>query len=504
MSQLTIQQAFELAQQHQQSGRLHDAQQFYQQVLAEQPAHAGALHCLGVVAHQQGQNGVAVDLIRRAIALNPELPEAHKDLATALRKAGQFDEAIAACGQAIALRPDYAEAHNTLANILKDQGRLDEAIAAYRRAIALRGNFAQAYSGLGSALHAQRKLDEAISAQRQAIQIKPDFAVAHVQLARVLRDKGQLEEALAAYTQAVALMPGWGDFHARRGGLLLEMGRVAEAVAACRRAVELAPAQAFTHRILSQALDKAGDREEAIRSLREAHRLDPASQQITFELAALLGDGSMPSAPIGIVRELFDRYSQGFEDHLVRALQYRGPEQLRTAIQSITSRTDMDVLDLGCGTGLCGVELRPMARRLVGVDLSPGMLERCAEKSIYDELIEGDITQALLPISEQWDLIVAGDVMVYIGDLSGVLPAAAAALRPGGWLAFTLERYDGAGFCLGTSLRYSHSLEYIRELAGRAGLAEVLAQEVTLRFQSKAPVAGWIVVLQKDAETCPV
>jgi predicted TPR repeat methyltransferase len=441
----------------------------------------------------------ALDLAMQAVATRPDSAESHKNLATALKDRGRFDEAIAACHNAIALKSDYPEAYQCLGNVFRNQGKFDDAAAAYRAAIALRSNYAEAYNNLGSVLQSQRNLDEALSAHRRAVEIKPDLAVAYVQIARVLRDMGKLDEALAACSMGVDLMPAASDFHTRRGAILLEMGRVPEAIEACRRGVELAPARANAHRVLSHAMIKAGDRLQAIESLREALRLDPNSQQIAFELAALSGDGSAPAAPATFVRELFDRYSNAFDAHLVNALHYRGPEQLRSAMETVTDRKDLAILDLGCGTGLCGEQLRPMAHRLAGVDLSPAMLERCAKRKIYDELIEGDITDVLLRTPEQWDLIVAGDVLVYIGDLTAVLSAASAALRPGGWIAFTMERHSGPGFFLRSSFRYAHSIQYIRALAVRSNLEEVVAREATIRFQSKVPVPGWIVVLRKPA-----
>ena len=537
MSELTIQQAFNLALEHHQAGRLQQAQQIYRQILVQQPAHVGAMHHLGVLAHQQGQNEAAANLIRKALALSPDLPDAHNNLGTVLQCQGQIDEAIAsyrhaltlksdfpnalynlagalqrkgqmgeaisAYRQTIALLPTYVEAHNNLGIALMDSGQADEAIAAFRQTIALSPKYAPPYSNLGNLLRSKRRFDEAIIAYRQAIVLDPNLPEAHCNLGNSLKEKGLLDEAVAAYRRAIALRHNFAEAHTNLGNTLHVQQKLDQAIAAHRQAIQINPEFAPAHVGLANALREKGQLEDAQRSLREALRLDPESKQIAFEVAALSGDNSVPKAPPTVVRKLFDEYAGHFDAHLVSALQYRGPEHLRSAIGSITARTDLGVLDLGCGTGLCGVELRPMARRLVGVDLSPGMLERCAERKIYDELIEGDITDVLLKSPAQWDLIVAGDVMVYVGDLTAVLSAASAALRPDGWLAFTVERYEGTGFFLNTSFRYSHSLEYIRELAACAGLDEVLTRELTIRLQSNQPVAGWVVVLRKRNAASP-
>ncbi len=207
MTQLTIQQGFDLALQHHQAGRLQDAEQLYRQILARQPGHADALHLLGVIAYQVGRKDAAVDLIRQAILIKPNYAEAYSNLGSALRDRGQLDEAIAAFRQAIALNPNLPETHSNLGNALSDKGQLDEALTAYRQAIALRPTYAEAHYNLGNALKGQGQLDAAIAAYRQAIALKPDFAKAHSNLGAALKDNGQLDEAIATYRRVMVLAP---------------------------------------------------------------------------------------------------------------------------------------------------------------------------------------------------------------------------------------------------------------------------------------------------------
>ena len=224
MAQLTIQQAFDLALQHQQAGRLREAEQLCRQILARQPEHADAMHNLGVMTHQAGRNDLAVDLIRRAVALRPNNADTHYNLGIVLKDMGQLDEAIAAYRQAITLRPNYAAAYNNLGIALADKGQFDEAIAAYRQAIALRPNHAETLNNLGSALQDNGQFDEAISACRQAITLRPNYAEAYSNLGNALTDKGQLEEAIAAYRHAIALNPDLSKAHHNLGLAQLMQG----------------------------------------------------------------------------------------------------------------------------------------------------------------------------------------------------------------------------------------------------------------------------------------
>jgi predicted O-linked N-acetylglucosamine transferase (SPINDLY family) len=213
MPQITIQQAFELAVQHHQTGQLNEAESLYRQILAVDSSHVGSLHCLGVIAQQCGRSDIAVDLIRQAITLAPDFPEAYVNLGNALKDKGQLDEAIAACRQAIALNPRLPEAHNNLGIALNDKGQLDDAVTAYRHAIALKPDFSDAYSNLGVALKNQGQLDEAIAAFRQAIALNPNYPRALNNLGVALKDTGQLDDAIAAFRQASALKPDFPEAH---------------------------------------------------------------------------------------------------------------------------------------------------------------------------------------------------------------------------------------------------------------------------------------------------
>ncbi|MGD0387896.1 MAG: tetratricopeptide repeat protein [Tepidisphaeraceae bacterium] len=259
MARLTIQQAFDLALQHHQAGRLREAEQLYRQILARQPEHADAMHLRGVIAHQMGRNDVAVDLIRRAIALNPNSAEAHSNLGIVLKDKGILDEAIVACRQAIRLKPDFAEAHTNLGNALQSKGRLDEAVASHRQAIRLKPESAEAHSNLGGALKDNGQLDEAVAACRQAIALRGNYAEAHNNLGNALTDKGQLDEAIAACRQAVALKPNLPEAHNNLGNALRDKGQFNEALAAYRQAIVLRPSYAEAHFNLALALLLRGD-----------------------------------------------------------------------------------------------------------------------------------------------------------------------------------------------------------------------------------------------------
>jgi protein O-GlcNAc transferase len=213
MAQLTIQDAFDLALQHQRAGQLPEAENLCRQILAQQPAHINAMLLWGMIAHQAGHVDVAVDLMSQAVALDPNISEAHNNLGIGLKDLGRLDEAIAAWRRSIALNPNQPEPHSNLGNALRAKGQLEEAVAAYRKSISVRPDYAEAFGNLGNVLRDLGQLDEAIAVCRQAIALRPDFAEAHTNLGNALRDAGRLDEAIAAYRHAIALRPTYAEAH---------------------------------------------------------------------------------------------------------------------------------------------------------------------------------------------------------------------------------------------------------------------------------------------------
>jgi len=244
---MTIPQAFQLALQHHQTGRLADAEALYRQILAVQPNHADALHLLGVIAQQVGRHELAIESIRKAIVIDPNNFLAHSNLGETYRTMGQLDEAIASHRRALQLKPDSPEAHNNLGIALAELGRLDQAIVEYRSALELKPGFPEAHNNLGNALRDRGQVSEAISACHRALELKPTYPEAHNNLANALRHRGRLDEAIASYRSALALKPNYPEAHNNLGVALKDQGALDGSIAVFRHALQLKPDDARTH-----------------------------------------------------------------------------------------------------------------------------------------------------------------------------------------------------------------------------------------------------------------
>lgn len=247
--------------------------------------------------------------------------------------------------------------------------------------------------------------------------------------------------------------------------------------------------------LLGEALEAAGERNAAAEAFRRAVALDPSDRLgARLRLAKLGARGGAGAMSAEYVRNLFDQYAPRFDRELVSALSYRGPALLLDAVQRIApGRKFSRTLDLGCGTGLMGEAIRAHATELVGVDLSPAMIEAARRKNIYDRLEAEDVLTFLRGESDTFDLVLAADVFVYLDNLNDVLHAVARAST--GLIAFTLETHEGHGVILRETLRYAHSELHLRDAAQSAGLDVRLLERASTRTERGKSVEGLLAVL---------
>ena len=473
------------------------AEKWMSQAVAAAPSAAGYHNDLGIVHAVRGQAVRAEECYRKAVALQPNFATAHLNLGNALRDQGRWEEAAGAYEVAAEQNPQFPAAHQALATARREAGRVEDAIAGYRRALELRPQAPDVWNDLGVTLARARRTDEAIAALQSAIRLAPNYLKPLKNLAELLFAAGRMAEAEPVLTRLVALEPDAARPRYELGTALARLGRAGEGLAHLRRAIELAPDYAPAYCNAALALEDLADTGGAVAALAKARQLLPESKTIEYHLAALGGGEPPPICPEEYVVELFDSYADRFDQHLVERLNYRGPQLLFNAVTAAGTAARLDVIDLGCGTGLCGVLFRAVAGKLVGVDLSAKMIDKSRSRGVYDELIRSELVPALEARPTQFDVAVAGDVFIYVGDLRPVFAAVASALRPGGVFAFTLETIDAGDFVLRPSRRYAQSLDYVRRLADEFGFTEVSAEPTVIRSGEGPAVDGAVVVFRK-------
>lgn len=454
-----------------------------------------ALYLEARAAHQAGDHERAIELYTRVTAAEPGHFRALHNLGTLHEEAGRWTEAEALYARAMAAAPREALPRYSLARARHLQGDLEAAEPLYREAIERDPALTEAHFNLGRLLQERGDAVAAERALRTAVSHDASQPGHHSRLGDSLFSQGRLVEALISYAHVVDLDPGEAVAHYDLGKVLESMAKGDQALECYRRALAIEPRSDATREGFVRVLVRLERREEAMAFL-EQWRQDEPGRGYAEHLIASLGGGPAPErASDGYVRGLFDRFAAGFDATLER-LDYQAPRLAAGAVAMHLGepRGDLTVLDAGCGTGLCAPLLRPWARRLEGVDLSAGMLERARRRGGYDRLIEGELTAFLDAHASRYDAIVSADTFCYLGPLDSAARASYHALRPGGLLVFTIECSGGAGAVeLGDHGRYRHREDHVAAALAAAGFQPPVLAHGALRREGGEPVAGLVV-----------
>jgi predicted TPR repeat methyltransferase len=419
-------------------------------------------------------------------------------VAIALQQAEQCEAAADIYGKVLEVAPNHADALHFSGVLAHQQGQTDDAVALIERSLELEPERADWHSNLGIVLQDQLSLDAAAAAYRRAIALDPSHANAHSNLGVVLRANGELVEAEAAYRAAIRIDPEHVDAYHNLGVLLNAQKRPREAAMCFSKIITLRPKHPEARRLLALAHCTLGEFDKAVEIFEDWLREDPDDPIASHMLAACSGREVPPRASDAFVERTFDSFAASFDSRLAKLL-YRAPALVSEMLErsGVAPSNRLDVLDAGCGTGLCGPLVAPYARRLVGVDLSERMLEQARQRNVYDELVKSELTGYVARCELAFDAIVSADTLVYFGPLDTVVAAAESALRPGGRLVFTVEELAGTGYSLAPSGRYRHALEYVQTVLTDAGLQPEIAS-AELRLEAGEPVAGLVVLGTKE------
>lgn len=415
--------------------------------------------------HGAGRLDEAQALYEQVLAEHGEQPDALHLLGVLHAQRKQYGPAHALITRAVAAQPREPMFHNNLGNVAIEMGRFDEAELHYMHAIELDPSRPDSLNNLGVLLSRQGKTDGAEAVLRRVVELAPDFRDAY--------------NNLAAH--------------------LLRQGRFHDAVRCCVDGLVTAPRSNHLRRLLGTAYGMLGMKDEAIEVYRGWLQAEPGHPVALHHLHALTGEGA-ERASDDYVKLVFDTFADSFDAKLAE-LGYRAPELVAAAIaRQAPPAGTWDVLDAGCGTGLCGPLLAPWARKLVGVDLSRGMLRGAADRGCYHELYVAELVEYLGTTPGAWDALVSADTLCYFGRLDAFAEAAFASLRPGGRLVFTVESHDGdVPFQLLHHGRYSHGRAYVSGTLSAAGFGAVQLQPETLRHEAGEPVRGWLVTAVRPA-----
>jgi predicted TPR repeat methyltransferase len=446
--------------------------------------------------HRQGEADPAISLYRQTIALCPEHVDACFYLALLHRSMGELEEAAHWFGCAHALLPGEAAIVYELGVTRYSQEQHQMAIEHFQKVLALDDTHWQAAYNLGTAHLAQGNTTEAIQAYYQAAQLNPQDADIHFNLGLACKRAGRLDEATQSYLCAMEIAPDDAEVHYNLALVYKELGCKDEAIDSLEIAVALRPEYGAAHGNLGVLYLDRDKVPEAIACYRRLIELDHNAASARHILAALTGE-TTAVAPSSYIADLFDSFSGHFEERLLVDLEYRTPWELKSLLLACPDgpKHFARLLDLGCGTGLVGQIFQEISGCRIGVDLSPKMVAAAATKKVYDQLAVGEIVTFLEQNQEPFDLIVAADVLIYVGELDRIFATLAKGLAKNGRILFSTEQMEGQGYQLRQSGRYAHSFSYIESVAARHGFRILATQSANIRKEKGKWIAGDLYLL---------
>lgn len=413
------------------------------------------------------------DLKNAALTLNkanaqwPQDPRVFMLGGLLAEKAGNVQGAFDALRKSVSLAPDWGPGLLELALLLARQNQFPEAIETAEKVAALEPKNLQVLAGVIDIAHRAGHLEMAVRHLQRGLELVPGDIALRRLLARDLSEQGKHAESLAIWDSLVQEQPQ-------------DPQSLVGRVQACIAAGKPTDAKENTTALLSLAPDNA-----------------------VYQYYGQLANGATPGEqPPELTRSIFDNMAEFYDLHVVRGLKYQLPKQVGDKILAQHPDKKINVLDLGCGTGLLGVCLGRLDGALVGVDPSMKMIEQAARHNVYDRFHTVNLHDALRETPDAlYQVITALDVFIYAGDVTQSIPNAHRVLTPGGMMVFSFETApeQGPDLVLQPTGRYAHKRSHVESLCQSNGFATVEIQDTVLREENRQPVPGFVVTAYKQA-----
>ena len=408
----------------------------------------------------------------------------------------QEEEAKRACAEALVIATQQLSEILALGGLCYEHGMKEQAAACYQRASEIDPDNFMAWFNLGLIHYEYNRPEEAVAAYGLAQQIKPDDPDLLFNFALSLVAVDEFAEALICYHALLEHWPEDEEVFVLMADSYRKLHQLEEAISCYRSAIGIRPDHGQAWAGLGVIFHLQERMEEAVQAFTNAKDAGHDPDGCAHILAALTGS-TPEKPPEKYVEQLFDKFADDFDEKLSEHLEYTVPELIRNEIDNMQPSGGKLLLDLGCGTGLIGTAFVDWAEELVGVDLSSGMLAKADEKGIYGSLYQLDIVEFLKNCSVSYDLIVAADVLIYIGDLRPFFMAVVPVMGNAGRVIFTVEsgEFANGNYVLQPNGRYLHQPEYLHKLAKEVGLRVEVSRDVKVRKEKGRWVNGHLVCL---------
>lgn len=476
--------------------KLLDAVNCYHQAIKLNPNYAVAYSSLGKCLYQQQKFTTAKKALEKALQLQSSLIEAKYNLALVLIAEQDLQTAISHLEAVILVRPNFAQAIGQLGECYLVLGQYEQALKQLDKRAELEPKHIEANHSLAQALALTGDFEAAAQYYEKTLMLDAHHVEANQNLANALLKLKDASKALNYYFHQISIKPTPESYY-NIGVILMQQERGKDSEQYFLESQKMDPDFLPTYLNLGAIALKQQRYQDAIDYYRQGLTIDPGNPELEYIINALSNENAPDRAPDAYLQSLFDQYAQYYDQHLTQCLDYRVPQHMLKLVESTLNPAEqsLSIVDLGCGTGLVGSLFKPLASLLTGVDISEKMIAIAQHKNLYNQLIQADIETGLQEFKDV-DLIIAADVFSYVGDLTRILSKCHAALKPGGYLLFSVEKTLTEPYILQKNMRYAHSKAHIEALADFVEFEILECENVALRTQQKKPVDGYVYLLR--------
>ena len=466
-------------------------------LLRKYPNSAPLYNSLGLIYARENQFDAALNSYKKALSINPELATTYANLGNLFCSNYNLKKGIEHYKKALKILPNSALIYFNLANAQSQSNDFIISIKNYLNAIKLKPGFPEAHLNLGNVFRKIGDFDKALENYKITINSKPNYVEAYINSSNILIEKREFDEALLNLKKAIEINPNSAQAYNSFGNFFKNIGKIEIAQEHYKKALEIKPNYEEANMNMGNIQRDLGDLDKALLYYNKALKINP-DNSISLHMVNSLSGQISCSPPREYVEKLFDQSAKSFEELLVNKLKYKVPKIIYEMIinQNKHNSSLGSVLDMGCGTGLMGLELKKKCKFLEGIDISKSMVEEARAKQVYNKLKYTDLVEYLSIEYLDFDLFIATDVFVYLGELSEIFRLIKHRNRRNGQLAFSIEKSVEKKFFLEKSGRYSHSKGYIKQLCEKFDYSILNYKEVKLRKENDKYLNGALYILE--------
>ncbi len=470
----------------------------FKNMIQQNKDYAPAYHNLGFALYQKAQFISAEKAFLKALALNPSAMDTLYNLALVYCQLKKNDQAIIFLEKVLEQNPKHLKACSQLGEIYLALEDFVKAADFFKKRLKETPNHTNSLHSLAQAEFSLGNFSLAIEAFEKVLILKGEYPQIDQELAHAYLHAGNPEKALHYYYRQLEVQ-ALPETYYNIGVLLMDQSRFNEAIPYLQESLQQDPHHLPSYLNLGALYLKKQAYPLAISFYQKAAELSPNNAEILHILEAIEQKDGSKKSPESYLKNLFDHYASHYDQHLTQFLEYQLPEKLAQWIEAHThfKQCPGKILDLGCGTGLAGVALKPYASILVGVDLSANMLKMALQKNIYTQLIENNL-ENILQETGDYNLIVAADVFNYYGELESVFSAVYTALKKPGWFLFSVEKGTEKPYHLTQNIRYTHQRAYIESVLEAHQFTLERLDQIILRKNQQQAIEGYLVLAYKS------